>query len=282
MPMKEHLPLSSVTPTIRVAGLERDGHDLVELFAENTKLGPHNLRAHQYRIIPHLRGEAAVRAGANGYKVYLDAPTRALPDVAEKQVERQSAKRFAMWEDGHRKAVERAIAEALHRNRIRPAGAWDDIVYALGRYPSAGALFPVEHYLLLPDRQTTVFDIWYVDARHGRLSQIQPSIDSARVLKALVTDNTRIGTPAAIILQTVLHQRSTAKYGARGYRFALTEVGCATQCILEAATSEGLASLCWGGYLDDAINTLLGVDGVDETAIGCILLGAPEDTSQSS
>ncbi|WP_095587411.1 SagB/ThcOx family dehydrogenase [Actibacterium ureilyticum] len=276
MPMIERLPLSSVTPTIRIAGMERDGFDLVELFAENTKLRPSNIRAHRYRIIPHLRSEAAVRAGAHGYKVYLDAPSRPLPEVHSNTAPRESARFFPPHSDAHRQAVEQTLAHALRRDRHRTAGTWQDVVYALGRYPSAGGLFPVEHYAVLPDPDTGAFDVWYVDPKNGRLVLVNGGISGDLLYGALATTAERLGQPAAVLFQTVLHQRSTAKYGARGYRFALTEAGCAAQCVLDAATRADLASLCWGGYVDDAVNALLDVDGVDETAIGCILLGAPQ------
>ncbi|WP_299968852.1 SagB/ThcOx family dehydrogenase [uncultured Roseobacter sp.] len=277
MSLTERLPLSSVTPTIRIAGMERDGHDLVELFAENTKLRQSNIRAHRYRIIPHLRNEATVRAGAHGYKVYLDAPSRPLPPAAGEAGLRESARRFPAYSAQHLGAVERTLATALRRDRRRQAAALEDVVYALGRYPSAGGLFPVEHYALLPGQTGTAFDAWYVDPHRGALAQVATGLSPQRLFGVLATDQDRLGTPAAVVLQTVIHQRSTAKYGARGYRFALTEAGCAAQCLLDAATAEGLASLCWGGYIDDEINAILGVNGVDETVIGCILLGATDE-----
>ena len=64
------------------------------------------------------------------------------------------------------------------------------------------------------------------------------------------------------------------KYGERGYRFALLECGHIAQNLLLAAEAEGLAAVPIGGFVDDMINDLMGLDGVSEAVVYVVLAGS--------
>ena len=63
------------------------------------------------------------------------------------------------------------------------------------------------------------------------------------------------------------------KYRDRGYRHTLTELGALTQNIylLSAVLKLGCASI--GGFIDDKLNSLLDLDGEDESVLGVIAVG---------
>ena len=69
---------------------------------------------------------------------------------------------------------------------------------------------------------------------------------------------------ACILLVGVL-PRIKFKYGERGYRFALLEAGHISQNILLAAESESIGAFSIGGFLDDKLNDMLRLDGVEES-----------------
>jgi SagB-type dehydrogenase family enzyme len=71
--------------------------------------------------------------------------------------------------------------------------------------------------------------------------------------------------------------RLESKYGERSYRFALLEAGHIAQNLLLAATAEGVAALPVGGFVEDKLNALLGLNGRDEFAVYLILLGCPPE-----
>jgi SagB-type dehydrogenase family enzyme len=71
--------------------------------------------------------------------------------------------------------------------------------------------------------------------------------------------------------------RTKFKYGERSYRFVLLEAGHIAQNILLAATGVGAAALPVGGFQDDCINELVGLDGCEDMTLYLILVGMASD-----
>ncbi len=82
-------------------------------------------------------------------------------------------------------------------------------------------------------------------------------------------------------IQFARFARVQAKYGERGYRFALLESGHIAQNLLLLAGAAGLASLPAGGFFDDLLNLTLGIDGETEAATYAILAGVPATESST-
>jgi SagB-type dehydrogenase family enzyme len=61
--------------------------------------------------------------------------------------------------------------------------------------------------------------------------------------------------------------RTRAKYGLRGYRFALLEAGHLAQALITNATALGLRTLPWGGFLDGLVDAALDLDGVERSCL---------------
>ena len=86
--------------------------------------------------------------------------------------------------------------------------------------------------------------------------------------------------PSVTLAVVATFARSKVKYGVRGYRFALIEVGHLAQNALLVATALGLHAVPWGGFVDAHADRFLELDGVDR---GCLYLiglctdGAGED-----
>ena len=79
---------------------------------------------------------------------------------------------------------------------------------------------------------------------------------------------------SAIVFITALFERTTFKYGSRGYRFALLEAGHVAQNLDLAAAGLGLATLNVGGFVDRQIDDLLGLDGLLHSTIYICAIGA--------
>jgi SagB-type dehydrogenase family enzyme len=110
----------------------------------------------------------------------------------------------------------------------------------------------------------------------GQLEVLDHSVELGELAAAIGATAEMLEPIALVLVQTAIFQRTAIKHGPRGYRFALLEAGHAAENILLAAAAMGLGTLPWGGYLDDKLNALLGVDGVDETAVHCVLIGTPD------
>jgi SagB-type dehydrogenase family enzyme len=63
------------------------------------------------------------------------------------------------------------------------------------------------------------------------------------------------------------------KYQDRSYRYGLLEAGHLGENAYLAATSMGLGACGVGAFMDDAINEMLGVDGVEEAAVYMLAAG---------
>lgn len=80
-----------------------------------------------------------------------------------------------------------------------------------------------------------------------------------------------------IIFIATLFERMLLKYGERGYRFILMEVGFVSQNISLICEALDLGSCMIGGFLDDEVNKFLEIDGLSESVLNVIIVGEPYD-----
>lgn len=145
-------------------------------------------------------------------------------------------------------------------------------------YPSGGALYPVEVYPLLFSVSGIEPGLYYYSvAHHGlrALSVGRPAIES--VEEIFLTEGFEVTDADLVLVFVGNFRRTKSKYGPRGYRFVLLEAGHVTQNVQLVAEALGLHSVPTGGFLDDELDALLGVDGKDEAAIYSIALGGQKN-----
>jgi SagB-type dehydrogenase family enzyme len=78
-----------------------------------------------------------------------------------------------------------------------------------------------------------------------------------------------------VFVWTALFARSKWKYRQRGYRYVYLDAGHIAQNVALAAVALGLGSCQIAAIYDDEVNALLGVDGVEESAIYLTVIGKP-------
>jgi SagB-type dehydrogenase family enzyme len=137
--------------------------------------------------------------------------------------------------------------------------------------PSAGALYPLELYVLATAVRGLDAGLYHFHPFRHRLCRLGP-LDWTRTRGALV-DATLLDTAAALVIVTALFWRSRFKYGLRGYRFALLEAGHVVQNAVLAAADLGLAALPVGGFYDRGLDALVGAEGLDEASVYAVVLG---------
>jgi SagB-type dehydrogenase family enzyme len=144
---------------------------------------------------------------------------------------------------------------------------------ASGRWvPSAGALYPLELYVLTLHVDDVERAVFHYDPFRHRLARLRP-LEVDDVGGALV-DPSLVDHAGALLVVTAMFWRSRFKYGLRGYRFALLEAGHVMQNATLAAAALGLAALPLGGFYDRRLDALVGADGLDEATVYALLLGA--------
>lgn len=122
--------------------------------------------------------------------------------------------------------------------------------------PSAGALFPLELYLVAGEVRDLAPGVYrYAPGRH----QLEPVAagDLRRRLCATALAQECVAAGAAVVVFTAVERRTTRKYGPRGVRYVHIEVGHAAQNLALQATALGLGSVTVGAFDDAAVARLL-------------------------
>lgn len=121
-------------------------------------------------------------------------------------------------------------------------------------YPSAGARFPVEIYLVA----FNVADIG-CGAYHYNISEHSLELLLSGDLEARMVDfcTTYLENPAAALVFTAVIPRSEVKYGIRSYQYSLIEAGHICQNVHLACTKLGVGSCPVGGFVNDSVSKTL-------------------------
>ncbi len=122
--------------------------------------------------------------------------------------------------------------------------------------PSAGALFPLELYLLatnVKDLKTGIYK--YIPSTHSLRRQNDTDVNER--LAELCFDQTWITKAAVDIFISAVYERTTIKYGDRGIRYIYLEAGHAAQNICLQATVLGLGATTVGAFSDQGLKATL-------------------------
>ncbi|WP_299704785.1 SagB family peptide dehydrogenase [uncultured Tateyamaria sp.] len=140
--------------------------------------------------------------------------------------------------------------------------------------PSGGALYPLEIYLTGKHVDGLKAGLYHFSPPKHRLHLLRTGDLAPELSQALVEFQADLAFDASVILiVTALFERSTFKYGARGYRFALMEAGHSAQNINLAATALNLGCYNLGGFYDRTVDAFLGLDGLHQSTVYMIAIG---------
>lgn len=143
--------------------------------------------------------------------------------------------------------------------------------------PSAGALYPIETYImLLSAGEHSGMSCYYDDQRHA-IVPLFPLPTTMRERPEDFLGVTPTPNAALYVLFTAVLYRTMRKYGARGYRYALLEAGAMASAIDEAARRLGLGTVWLGGFDDSRASELIGIRAELELEVPLLFLavGAP-------
>lgn len=138
--------------------------------------------------------------------------------------------------------------------------------------PSSGGLFSTELYPLVFDTKGIESGLYHHNAVGDQLEII-----SAGNYRSWARENVffqkEFSSAAAAIIITSHVGRLTGKYGLRGYRLALLDVGHVSQQIYLLASQLKLKVCATAGFIDDEVNSAIKVNGIDESAFLVMLIG---------
>ena len=132
--------------------------------------------------------------------------------------------------------------------------------------PSAGALYPIETYVVANRVVALSPGIYHFNVRKNELEEVAGG-DFQVNIAASALDQSMAAEAAVVFVWTAVVERTKWKYRERGYRYLYLDAGHIGQNLYLAATSLQLGCCTIGAFYDDEVNQLIGVDGQRETAI---------------
>ncbi len=152
--------------------------------------------------------------------------------------------------------------------------------------PSAGALYPVETYLVVNrvdglDPGLYHYRVAGVDILERPIVEGSHSLEQLRVgdlgdaIAAAALDQRMCAKAAVVFVWTAVFERSVWKYRDRAYRYFYLDAGHIAAHVSLAAVSLGLGSCPVAAYFDDEANVLLELDGESESVLYMTTVGKP-------
>jgi len=143
--------------------------------------------------------------------------------------------------------------------------------------PSAGALYPVETYLIVNNVEKLERGLYHYDVRMHALEVLKLE-DLAEEIVSAALGQEMCSDAAVVFVWTAVFNRSKWKYKQRAYRYVYVDVGHMGQNLALAAAGMGLGSCQVGAFFDDEVNGIIDVDGIEESSVYMSVVGHPRQT----
>ncbi len=146
--------------------------------------------------------------------------------------------------------------------------------HAFRTSPSAGALYPIETYVVINSVQGLGPGLYHYNVKDHKLETLRPGDLGEEVAHAALEQDMCALAPA-VFIWTAIFPRTIWKYGQRAYRYIYLDAGHIGAHLSLAAVSMGLGTCQIAATYDDEINAFLGVDGVREGVVYMSVVGRP-------
>lgn len=138
--------------------------------------------------------------------------------------------------------------------------------------PSAGALYPIELYIMANRVEGLRQGIYHYNVDKHNLALIRSGDYSDEAAlgslgQAMLTKS------GVVVFMSAVIQRSRWKYGQRAYRYIYLDAGHVAQNICLAGESLSLGVCPIGAFYDDELNDILKLDGTEETVVYALAIG---------
>ena len=147
--------------------------------------------------------------------------------------------------------------------------------YEFRTAPSAGALYPIETYVLVNYVKSLEAGVYHYAIRSHMLELLQQR-DLRRQIAAAALGQAMCATAAAVFIWTAVFERCKWKYGQRAYRYIYLDAGHIAENLALAAVSLSLGTCEIGALYDDHVNVIIGIDGTEESTICMAAVGVPQ------
>ncbi|MEW6203546.1 MAG: SagB/ThcOx family dehydrogenase [bacterium] len=144
--------------------------------------------------------------------------------------------------------------------------------YILRTAPSAGALYPIETYLVVNNIAGLEQGVYHHDVRRFALEMLKKGKFGEKTADACLGQN-MCETAAVVFIWTAVVPRCRSKYHERAYRYIYMDAGHIGQNVYLAATAMNFGCCGIGAFYDDEVNAIVDADGKIETAVYLATVG---------
>ncbi|NQE46342.1 hypothetical protein C5S31_10010 [ANME-1 cluster archaeon GoMg2] len=138
--------------------------------------------------------------------------------------------------------------------------------------PSAGALYPLETYLVVNSIEQIDPGVYHYAIDGHELEQLRAGDFRSHVAQSAL-DQEMVYHASVVFVWTAIFARSKWKYKQRAYRYIYLDAGHIAQNVALAAVALNLGSCQVGALYDDEVNALLGIDGTEESVVYMTVVG---------
>lgn len=140
-------------------------------------------------------------------------------------------------------------------------------------YPSAGALYTIDIYLICNQVKGITKGIYFYEPIGHDLVEIKRILDFKEISSCFLNQSfTKEDMFSFACIFVINSRRIESKYGDRGYRYALIETGHIAQNIYLTAKDMNMKAVAVGGFIDYKMNEILNI-GLDYYTIYAVFLG---------
>jgi SagB-type dehydrogenase family enzyme len=144
--------------------------------------------------------------------------------------------------------------------------------------PSAGGKYPCEIYVAAQQVTGLADGIHHYDARAHELELRRPGA-AQPLLSDLALDQTMVVDSNLVFVITGIPERTTWKYGQRGYRYVWLDAGHLGENLYLVATALGLGPVGIGGFFDEELRALLDLPAGEEPFY-LVCVGQPREGAE--
>ena len=159
-----------------------------------------------------------------------------------------------------------------HSNAVIGSAQTPDGAFYRRAAANSGDLGSVEIFPVVLNVQGIQPGIYHFDSVQHDLAEVR-SGNFGAWLREFVLFQAELSSAAVALVLTAAVGRLQTKYGIRGYRFALLDVGHVSQNIYLVGTALGIQVCASAGFIDDEVDQALGLDGLDTASMLVLLLG---------
>ncbi len=132
--------------------------------------------------------------------------------------------------------------------------------------PSAGALYPIETYLIVNRVEEIPEGLYHYGVREAQLTLLREGYFGSAISEAGLGQE-MLERAACVFIWTAVVGRSKWKYRERAYRYIYMDVGHIGQALYLAARALDLGCCTAGAFYDEEVDHLIGVDGKKEISV---------------